>query len=147
MMRRSPMKRTGFSRKTDGPRHIAEILAEKVLPRLYRIPALSAAPVFEPAVKLNPLRSEAYRRFVASFPCFGCGLALSSQCAHANKGKGMAMKVCDRRTFPLCFPCHSDLDNTRGMTRDQRRELEAEYVERMQAIAREHRRPEFAESN
>ena len=93
--------------------------------------------------KLAPLRSESYRRFVASHACFACGLHGSSQCAHANVGKGMAMKVCDRRTFPLCFPCHSNLDNTRGMTRDQRRFIERAYVEKMQGIARQAGRTEI----
>lgn len=103
----------------------------------------SSAPTMRQAEKLAPLRSENYRRFVASHACFACGLHGSSQCAHANEGKGMAMKVCDRRTFPLCFPCHSNLDNTRGMTRDQRRLIERAYVDRMQAIARASKRPEI----
>ena len=148
MLRRTPMKRTAFMRSGTGPRHIADVLPEALAP------VLKASPLFRLAVpvpaapqhqvpKLEPLRSEQYRRYVASFPCFHCGLAGSSQCAHANKGKGMGMKVCDRRTFPLCFPCHSDLDNSRGMTREQRRDLEDRLVERMQAQARADNRPEF----
>lgn len=86
--------------------------------------------------KQQIVRSEPYRRFVASHPCFSCGMAGSSQCAHANEGKGMGMKVCDTRSFPLCFPCHADLDQSRGMTRDERRDLEAKFVERMQRMAR-----------
>lgn len=166
MKRSAPMKRTPFKRSSAGLRHIGDILPEAVAvlqrsgfasqwqPRektertitlqSIRVPAPSAPPPFAPAVKLNPLRSEQYRRYVASFPCFACGLVGSSQCAHANEGKGMAMKVCDRRSFPLCFRCHSNLDNSRGMTRDQRREAESTYVERMQAQARADRRPEFA---
>lgn len=148
MLRRTPMKRTAFMRSSVGPRHIADVLPEALAP------VLKAGPLFRLAVpvavapqhqapKLEALRSEQYRRYVASFPCFRCGLAGSSQCAHANKGKGMGMKVCDRRTFPLCFPCHSDLDNSRGMTREQRRDLEDQLVERMQAQARADNRPEF----
>lgn len=153
MMRRTPMKRTGF-RRHDGPRHIADILVDAVSDqRLMERPLPVARPGFRlpvpvqwsghQAPKLEPLRSEQYRRYVASFPCMRCGLAGSSQCAHANKGKGMAMKVCDRRTFPLCFRCHSDIDNSRGMTREQRRALEDEYVELMQEIARRDNRHEF----
>lgn len=85
--------------------------------------------------KLLPLRSESYRRFVASHPCFACGIEGRSQCAHANEGKGLAMKVSDDRTFPLCSACHEALDNSRSMTRDERRELERAYVQRMQRIA------------
>lgn len=139
MMRRTPMKRSRF----ELPRFEIERAPIKASPA-FRL-ARPSQGINHQAHKLEPLRSEAYRRYVASFPCFRCGLAGSSQCAHANKGKGMGMKVCDRRTFPLCFPCHSDFDQTRGMTRDQRRALEDEYVSLMQEIARRDRRPEFKE--
>ncbi len=92
-------------------------------------------------LKTKPLRSEAYRRYVASFPCFGCGAEGWSQCAHDNTGKGMGMKVCDSRTFPLCAPrfgligCHQQFDQCIDMDRDMRREMGAQYTERMQAIA------------
>lgn len=142
-MRRSPMKRTGFARKNDGPRHISEILAEVIAPRLYRVPAPSA-PIFRETPKQEIIRSENYRRFVASFACFQCGLVGSSQCAHANKGKGMAMKTSDSESFPLCFPCHADFDQNRGMTREERRAKEEVYVARMKEIAREHGRKEIA---
>jgi len=91
--------------------------------------------------KTRLLRSEAYRRYVASKPCFGCGIDGWSQAAHANFGKGLGMKVCDSKIFPLCVPrfgligCHQQHDNCLDMSRDQRRELEAEYVERMQEMA------------
>ncbi len=94
--------------------------------------------------KQTLVRSESYRRFVASHPCFSCGMSGPSQCAHANEGKGMAMKVCDTRSFPLCFTCHGDLDQSRGLTRDERRALEAKWVERMQRMAREAGRKEIA---
>lgn len=137
-MRRTPMRRTGFTGNNWTP-------PERTERTLTPIRALtpSIAREFEPAFKIAPLRSEQYRRYVASFPCMRCGLAGSSQCAHANKGKGMAMKTCDRRTFPACFKCHSDIDNTRGMTREQRRALEDEYVDLMQEIARRDGRQEF----
>lgn len=103
-------------------------------------------------LKTKPYRSESYRRFVASFPCFGCGIEGWSQCAHANHGKGLGLKVSDLETFPLCsvrpghMGCHQMHDLCLDMTRDQRRELEAKYVERMQRIAREHGRQEFKEA-
>jgi hypothetical protein len=106
---------------------------------------LCASPeAFRSFPKQQIVRSESYRRFVASHPCFSCGLAGSSQCAHANEGKGMGMKVCDSRSFPLCFPCHSDFDQSRGMTRDERRALEAKWVKRMRRMAREAGRKEIA---
>lgn len=102
--------------------------------------------------KARLVRSEAYRRFVASQPCFGCGVEGYSQCAHANHGKGLSMKTSDLATFPLCGPhgahmgCHTMHDLCLDMSRDDRRALEAEYVERMQQIAREAGRREMLEA-
>ena len=96
-------------------------------------------------------QNESYRRFVASQDCFGCGISGYSQCAHANGG-GMGTKRSDLDTFPLCsarpghMGCHMQHDLCIDMTRATRRELEAKYVERMHAIAREHGRPEFKEA-
>jgi hypothetical protein len=101
--------------------------------------------------KARIVRSPNYRRYVSGFACFGCGVEGFSQCAHGNTGKGMAMKVCDTRTFPLCGPhwgmpgCHYLFDNCIDMSRDERRELEERYIERMQFIAKADGRPEFAE--
>lgn len=98
------------------------------------------------------VRSEAYRRFVASHACFSCGCEGYSQCAHSNHGKGLSMKTSDLETFPLCGPhgmhqgCHVLHDLCHDMTRDDRRELERQYVERMQQLAREAGRPEFREA-
>lgn len=97
-------------------------------------------------------RSEAYRRYVAGFPCFSCGLEGFSQAAHPNFGKGLGMKTDDRLCFPLCssrpsrMGCHAQHDMSVEMTRDERRQREAEYVERMQAMARADGRPEFKEA-
>jgi len=99
--------------------------------------------------KAHIVRSESYRRFVASLPCFGCGVEGFSQCAHANHGKGLGMKTSDLETFPLCAPhfgligCHQQHDLCLDMDRDQRRELERQYIDRMQAIARDAGRPEL----
>jgi hypothetical protein len=101
--------------------------------------------------KARIVRSEGYRRFVASKPCFGCGIAGFSQCAHANFGKGLSMKTSDLDTFPLCGPhglhmgCHAMHDMCIDMTREERRALEREYVERMQQIARAAGRTEIKE--
>lgn len=102
--------------------------------------------------KLRPVRSEAYRRFVASFPCFSCGVEGFSQAAHPNKGKGLGMKTSDLDCFPLCAPhwgmvgCHQMHDLLLDMTRDDRRAAEARYIKRMHQLAREHGRKEFLEA-
>jgi hypothetical protein len=96
-------------------------------------------------------KNEAYRRFVAGFPCFACGIEGWSQCAHANGG-GMGTKRSDLETFPLCTTrpghqgCHTLHDLCVEMTRAERREIEAQYIDRMQAIARREGRSEFKEA-
>lgn len=93
--------------------------------------------------KDEPLRSESYRRYVALQECFGCGVHGWSQCAHENAGKGMAQKTCDSRTFPLCgaryglLGCHQQYDIGIEMMRDEKRAMAAEYVEKMQARAKD----------
>lgn len=102
--------------------------------------------------KSTPYRSESYRRWVASFPCFACGIEGYSQAAHPNFGKSMGAKTDDRLCFPLCavrpghIGCHQQHDLCLDMTRDERRETEATYTQRMQAIARAHGRREFLEA-
>ncbi len=102
--------------------------------------------------KANLVRSPAYRRWVASFPCFACGIEGYSQAAHPNTGKGMALKTSDLDCFPLCashglhIGCHWQHDNQFEMTRDERREREVAYIARMHQLAREHGRPEFKEA-
>lgn len=92
--------------------------------------------------KVPAWRSEPYRRFVASQPCFACGIEDQSQCAHANSGKGLAIKVDDSRTFPLCASspmrvgCHARHDMSMDGTRDDRRLQEARWIARMQKIAK-----------
>ena len=99
--------------------------------------------------KASRVRSEAYRRWVASLPCLACGVEGFSQAAHANYGKGMALKTCDLQTFALCGPhcgmpgCHQRHDLCDGMTRDERRELEQRYVQQTQAMARDAGRREL----
>lgn len=101
--------------------------------------------------KARPVRSESYRRWVASLPCIACGIVGYSQCAHANGG-GMGTKDCDLRTFPLCCArpghqgCHMLFDLCVDMSKAERRELTEQYVERTQAIAKAANRREFLEA-
>ena len=71
-----------------------------------------------PQPKEDPVRSEPYRRAVASLPCISCGRFGASQHAHTNgprKAKGM--KNDDRDAMPLCadapgrIGCHSLFDH------------------------------------
>lgn len=93
--------------------------------------------------KHKPARSEAYRRYVAQFPCDHCGVEGYSQAAHPNTGKGMGMKADDFSCFPLCAPrfgvpgCHALFDQSALMTKDERRQYENDAIARMRARARE----------
>lgn len=97
--------------------------------------------------KDEPLRSAAYRKWVASFACFACGIAGHSQAAHSNSpihGKGKGLKADDRYLFPLCtvrpgrVGCHAQHDLLIDMSREERREREERYVQRMHLIAAAH---------
>lgn len=73
----------------------------------------------EPVEKESAVRSETYRRLVASLPCIHCGKVGRSQHAHENDGKGKGLKLDDRRAMPLCADepgaagCHTLFDQYR----------------------------------
>lgn len=79
-------------------------------------------------LKTPKTRSEPYRRYVASLPCYRCGLVGFSQAAHADEGKGMGLKTDDMTCYPLCSTsygdpgCHEFVG--RAMDRDTRRTYE-----------------------
>jgi len=87
-----------------------------------------------PIPKERPDRDEAYRRLVAALPCAHCGLEGRSQAAHADEGKGMAIKSSDYTCFPLCGPgfddngCHWFIGSSGAFTREERRKLERDYA-------------------
>ena len=135
MMRRTPFRRARASTTPETEQEREQRLMDKarramnsVVPRAANLgPSTRAAP---PIPKAAPVRSEAYRRAVASLPCAICGVPGYSQAAHANQGKGMGMKTCDLTCFPACGPrpgfqgCHAALDQGALFTKAVRRELE-----------------------
>lgn len=97
---------------------------------MVRVPAAPAAAI----PKAAPVRSEAYRRAVASLPCVICGIAGYSQAAHGSEGKGMAIKACDLTLFPACCDrpgvrgCHAKLDQGAMFSKAARREMEPAWA-------------------
>lgn len=96
-------------------------------------------------LKTEYVRSEAYRRYVASHACFACGVEGWSQAAHPNQskyGKGRSIKAGDQYCFPLCGPhhgmlgCHQMHDLCMDSSRSERDALEDRYIARMQMLAR-----------
>ena len=115
------MRRTGF--KSRAPQALARDpdrvrSMPTVTPGAFRVPEpVNNAPAAR-VEKAAPVRSEAYRRAVASLPCIACGIQGHSQAAHLPpEAKGM--KQSDLLTFPLCCVrvgvpgCHQDYDNYR----------------------------------
>lgn len=72
-------------------------------------------------LKSHTYRSDKWLRAVASLDCVLCG-ASGTQAAHINEGKGMGIKTHDCWTAALCPPCHSEIDQGKAMTREERRE-------------------------
>ena len=135
MMRRTPFRRAATSATPETEQEREQRLMDKarramnsVVPRAAAMGLGSKASA--PIPKAAPVRSEAYRRAVATLPCAICGVAGHSQAAHANTGKGMGMKACDLTCFPACGPrpgfqgCHAALDQGALFLKAVRRELE-----------------------
>jgi hypothetical protein len=88
--------------------------------------------------KFNYVRSEPYRRYVASQACFACGIEGQSQACHSNQakhGKGRSIKASDVFTWPLCVRHHREHDHCLEMTKSERDAIEDEYIQRMQTLA------------
>jgi hypothetical protein len=124
------MKRSGFARPALERKDRGEEFASYV-PSKPKAKIAALLQPSQPVPKQEPVRSEAYRRLVAALPCAYCYRPGPSQAAHANEGKGMAMKTDDRTCFPLCGPgfhgpgCHWALDQG-GLfaSKENRREFE-----------------------
>ncbi len=136
------MRRTGFRRlprpaapATDRDARLAARAARAMAEVTPRASVVVPCGELAPAVpKAAPVRSEAYRRLVAALPCMACGVLGLSQCAHANTGKGMGLKVCDLESFPLCSArpgtpgCHSLFDQGALLPKAARRAIEPAWI-------------------
>lgn len=145
MKRGAELKRTGFGRSSqagaanlyqaDREQRLAGRAARTMAAVVPRASAMaSAAESSAPMPKEMPVRSEPYRRAVASFPCLSCGVPGISQCAHANTGKGMGTKACDLRSFPLCAcqpgrqGCHARFDQGALFPKLARQAIEEAWI-------------------
>lgn len=133
------MIRSGFKSKAPQRREATQYLGSS--PGVPALPFPRVAAVVRPILSLPkdaPRRSEAYRRLVASFECAHCGRAGPSQFAHSDEGKGMGIKSCDSRGFPLCATqpgkpgCHDGFGTLGWFSRTQRRLLEGVYSQATQ---------------
>lgn len=128
------MKRSGFKRRE----------FERKPQPLYSLSRPCPSPIVSGRVlavaKEDAIRSEQYRRLVASLPCINCGIEGYTQHAHANTGKGASIKVDDRRAFPLCtvhpgpdgqlvLGCHERLDQGLLFSKGERRIKEVLWIQ------------------
>jgi hypothetical protein len=73
-------------------------------------------------LKRHTFRSDKWLRAVAALPCVLCYREGATQAAHRNEGKGMGIKTHDCWTAALCVDCHADIDQGKGITREERRQ-------------------------
>lgn len=55
----------------------------------------------------GPPRDEAYKAWIRTLPCIGCGKEGASEAAHTGDDGGMSMKASDYSCVPLCSDCHT----------------------------------------
>lgn len=130
-MKRSPFKRPDYQRPPRAP----------LVPRAEPVRATMTPSIrfIEPVLKDEPVRSEAYRRFVAALPCWRCGIEGYSQAAHGDEGKGMGIKACDLTCWPGCGPhdglpgCHHFVGTSGSIAKQDRRRLESQAAADTQA--------------
>lgn len=136
-MRRTPLRSRpkAAAPAPDRDQRLAERAARVMAEATPR--AAVMAPVTGPAAPIHkerPVRSEAYRRAVASLPCIRCGIPGISQCAHRNSGKGMGIKTSDVESFPLCADtpgrpgCHRRFDQAAMFSKPVRSVIEDVWV-------------------
>ncbi|MFN3078074.1 MAG: hypothetical protein ABT940_14620 [Alphaproteobacteria bacterium] len=79
-------------------------------------------------------RNKKLTEVVRDLPCMNCGTIDGTVCAaHRNEGKGMGLKVSDALVAALCFRCHTELDNGKELTKQERRFLwDNAYINTMQ---------------
>jgi hypothetical protein len=69
-------------------------------------------------------RNQKLLEAVRESPCQHCGVSDQTiSAAHSNQlrdGKGRGLKAHDYRIAALCFKCHSELDQGRDLSREER---------------------------
>lgn len=84
-----------------------------------------------------PYRSSEWLQAVRSLECCVLCGAYGVQAAHRNEGKGAGMKTSDCLTAALCPECHSEIDQGRHMTREERRAtMNAAIVMTLEALVK-----------
>ena len=68
-------------------------------------------------------RNKKLLKAVSLLPCQICGLENATQASHSNQlrdGKGKGIKAHDYRIAALCWMCHTEIDQGKAMTKEER---------------------------
>lgn len=136
MLRRTPLKRSGFKSKTvkrhSERQNIPELFPARPINRVQpgawcQQTRVSSAPAAAQP-KHEYVRSEVLRKAFRRIPCQHCGQDDGTVCcAHANSsafGKGAMIKADDNRAASLCAACHVPiLDQGSRLSRLERQQM------------------------
>jgi hypothetical protein len=144
MMRRSPFGNTKPKPRRPAKQWTADELPGPRVPgQVLRIDDGKARMVV-PIPKHTYLRSEPYKRWVASLACAHCGRPGPSQAAHSDRGadgKGMGIKAGDDSLWPGCADspgrqgCHSIVGSTGTFKREHAQAVAAAHIAKTKAEA------------
>ncbi len=92
-------------------------------------------------IRRGPPRDEAYKAWIRTLPCVGCGMVGRSEAAHTGEDGGMSMKPSDYSCVPLCPDCHTQAPGAyhRVGRRAFERAHQISFVELVERLNREHR--------
>jgi hypothetical protein len=72
-------------------------------------------------------RNKKLLEVVRQSPCQHCGAedgtVISAHSNWSEDGKGMGIKAHDYKIAALCFRCHSELDQGKAMSKDERKQM------------------------
>jgi len=72
--------------------------------------------------KVKAYRNPKLLKLAKNAPCSNCGSYGTTVSAHSNwHDKGMSIKASDSFHAHLCFKCHSELDQGKNMTKEEKK--------------------------
>jgi hypothetical protein len=118
MKRSTPLRRTGFKRKEPKPFELAD--RKTTIKRTAMKSRIKKPTVAEGSKYLAACKGE---RCYMGVICGGEASPDIVVPAHRNQGKGMGLKVSNELTLPACHWCHTEYDQGRRFTREEKRDM------------------------
>jgi hypothetical protein len=72
---------------------------------IHKLMGVATRAIYQP---LQPVRDEAYRRFIRSWPCLVCSTRRQVEAAHTGP-HGIGQKASDASCIPLCREHHAEM--------------------------------------